>query len=113
MQNGYTALMLAASKGHLNVVQCLVEAGANLEATTSNVSGHVVWECVDVVDAVWMHSIDASFHGWPCECDTMLGGSGSEPRYSRRRELTLLIVGMYAFVSHHHQSSSSSSSSSP
>ena len=47
MQDGSTALMLAASKGHVNVVQCLVEAGANLEAT-SNVSVHVVWEHVDV-----------------------------------------------------------------
>ena len=37
MQDGYTALMLAASKGHVNVVQCLVEAGANLEAV-NNVS---------------------------------------------------------------------------
>ena len=47
MQNGYTALMLAAYKGHVNVVQCLVEAGANLEAV-DRVSGHVVWEYVDV-----------------------------------------------------------------
>jgi len=39
--------MLAASKGHVNVVQCLVEAGANLEAVNM-VSGHVVWGCVDV-----------------------------------------------------------------
>ena len=39
--------MLAASNGHVNVVQCLVEAGANLEAA-GNVSGHVVWEYVDV-----------------------------------------------------------------
>ncbi len=47
MQYGSTALMLAASKGHVNVVQCLVEAGVNLEAADS-VSGHVVWEYVDV-----------------------------------------------------------------
>ncbi len=46
MQDGYTALMLAASNGHVNVVQCLVEAEANLEVT-SNVSFHVVWEYVD------------------------------------------------------------------
>ncbi len=32
MQGGYTALMNAAMNGHVNVVQCLVEAGANLEA---------------------------------------------------------------------------------
>ena len=47
MQYGWTALMIAASNGHVNVVQCLVEAGANLEAV-NNVSGHVVLEYVDV-----------------------------------------------------------------
>jgi ankyrin repeat protein len=47
MQGGYAALMLAASEGHANVVQCLVEAGANLEAA-DRVSGHVVWEHVNV-----------------------------------------------------------------
>ena len=34
-------------EGHVNVVQCLVEAGANLEAVDV-VSVHVVWEYVDV-----------------------------------------------------------------
>ncbi len=48
MQWGYTALIQAASKGHVNVVQCLVEAGANLDAATNDVSVHVVWEYVDV-----------------------------------------------------------------
>ncbi len=47
MQDGYTALILAASMSHLNVVQYLVEARANLEAI-GRVSGHVVWEHVDV-----------------------------------------------------------------
>ena len=47
MQNGWTALMRAVNNGHVNVVQCLVEAGANLEAADW-VSGHVVWEYVDV-----------------------------------------------------------------
>ncbi len=47
MQGGSTALMLAAKEGHVNVVQCLVEAGANLEAA-GYVSVHVVWEYVDV-----------------------------------------------------------------
>ncbi len=47
MQGGRTALMLAAMEGHVNVVQCLVEAGANLEAA-DDVSSHVVWEYVDV-----------------------------------------------------------------
>ncbi len=47
MQNGWTALMVAASKGHVNVVQCFVEAEANLEAVNI-VSVHVVWEYVDV-----------------------------------------------------------------
>ena len=47
MQDGSTALMEAARYGHVNVVQCLVEAGANLEAV-DDVSGHVVWEYVDV-----------------------------------------------------------------
>ncbi len=47
MQNGWTALMFAAYNGHVNVVQCLVETGANLEAA-NRVSGHVVWEYVDV-----------------------------------------------------------------
>ena len=47
MQGGWTALILAASKGHVNVVQCLVEAGANLEAA-DEVSGHVVRKYVDM-----------------------------------------------------------------
>ncbi len=46
MQWGDTALMRAARNGHVNVVQCLVEAGANLEAVHM-VSVHVVWEYVD------------------------------------------------------------------
>ncbi len=46
MQGGYTALMLGASNGHVNVVQCLVAAGVNLDAA-DRVSGHVVWEYVD------------------------------------------------------------------
>ncbi len=53
MQDGSTALMLSAIKGHVNVVQCLVEVGANLEAV-NRVSGHVVWEmlmCDMVIDA--------------------------------------------------------------
>ncbi len=40
--------MIAAMEGHVNVVQCLVEAGANLEAVADYVSSHVVWEYVDV-----------------------------------------------------------------
>ncbi len=48
MQGGSTALRLAAHGGHVNVVQCLVEVGVNLEAATSYVSGHVVWEYADV-----------------------------------------------------------------
>ncbi len=32
MQNGCTALMWATINGHVNVVQYLVEVGANLEA---------------------------------------------------------------------------------
>ncbi len=44
---GSTALMLAAREGHVNVVQCLVGVGANLEAA-DDVSGHVVWEYIDV-----------------------------------------------------------------
>ncbi len=47
MQGGCTALMNAAMKGHVNAVQRLVEAGANLEAV-NEVSGHVVWEYVYV-----------------------------------------------------------------
>ncbi len=47
MQYGSTALMLAALNGHVNVVQCLVGAGVNLE-TVNRVSGHVMWEFVDV-----------------------------------------------------------------
>ncbi len=42
IQDGYTALMWAARDDHVNVVQCLVAAGANLEAVNV-VSGHVVW----------------------------------------------------------------------
>ncbi len=38
--------------GRVNVVQCLVEAGANLEAV-DKVSGHVVWEYVDVWHGNW------------------------------------------------------------
>ncbi len=40
-------MMEAARYGHVNVVQCLVEVGANLEAV-DRVSGYVVWEYVDV-----------------------------------------------------------------
>ncbi len=47
MQGGSTALMLASREGHVNVVQCLVEAGANLDAVDNIVSGHMVWEYVD------------------------------------------------------------------
>ena len=47
MQYGYTALIWAASQGHVNVVQRLVEAGTNLEAV-SMVSGHVMREYVYV-----------------------------------------------------------------
>ena len=47
MQGENTALIWAASQSHVNVVQCLVEAGANLEAV-DQVSGHVAWEYVDV-----------------------------------------------------------------
>ncbi len=47
MQYGCTALIWAASQGHVNVVQFLVEAGANLEAV-NEVSGHVVREYVYV-----------------------------------------------------------------
>ncbi len=47
MQNGRIALMRAAGNGHVNVVQYLVEVGANLEAV-DKVSVHVVWEYVDV-----------------------------------------------------------------
>jgi hypothetical protein len=39
--------MQAAIKGHVNVVQCLVEAGANFHAA-DEVSGHGVWKYVDV-----------------------------------------------------------------
>jgi hypothetical protein len=46
-QGGSTALMLVASTGHVNVVQYLVEVGANLESA-DYVSSHVVWEYVDV-----------------------------------------------------------------
>ncbi len=48
MQGVYTALMLAARKGHVDVVRYLVEVGANLEAAPGYVSGYVVWEYVDV-----------------------------------------------------------------
>ena len=47
MQGGFTALMLAAERGHVNVLQCLVEAEASLEAV-NEVSVHVAWEYVDV-----------------------------------------------------------------
>ena len=39
--------MYAATEGHVNVVQYLVEAGANLDAA-DEVSGDVVWEYVDM-----------------------------------------------------------------
>jgi hypothetical protein len=47
MQYGPTALMMAAGYGHVNVVQCLVGVGVNLEPVDL-VSVHVVWEYVDV-----------------------------------------------------------------
>ncbi len=48
MQGGYTALMRAASNGHVNVVQYLVEVGANLEAA-DKVSGKVLSDYIDVL----------------------------------------------------------------
>ncbi len=57
MQDGSTALMLAASNGHVYVVRCFVKVGANLEAA-GMVSGHVLWEYVDV------------WHGNLCRMDT-------------------------------------------
>ncbi len=48
MQGGWTALILAASTGHVNVVQYFIEVAANLEAVANYVSGHVAWEYVDV-----------------------------------------------------------------
>ncbi len=89
--------MLAAMKGHVNVVQCLVEAGANLEAV-NKVSGHVVvsmWMCDMVIDAGWINSIDVGCPGGSCECGAMLGGGGSEPRGSKQGELTFMIVRIY------------------
>ncbi len=86
MQRGSTALMHAAESVHVNVVQCLVEAGVNLDAATSNVSGHVMWSILMrdmVIDAGLMDSIDASCQGGSCECGAMLGGGGSKPRGSR------------------------------
>ena len=47
MQNRWTALMRAAREGHVNVAQCLVEAGANLDAA-DEVSVHVVGAYVEV-----------------------------------------------------------------
>ncbi len=47
MQGRWTASMIAAENGHVNVVQYFVEAGANLDAA-DEVSGDVVWEYVDV-----------------------------------------------------------------
>ena len=35
LQNGYTALILASDKGHTNVVQVLLAAGANTDAIDS------------------------------------------------------------------------------
>ncbi len=48
MQYGCTALIWAVWHGDVNVVQYLVEVGANLEAVEIKVSGHVVWHHVDV-----------------------------------------------------------------
>ena len=36
-QDGYTALMRASSEGHLEVVQALLEAGADMEAKDDEV----------------------------------------------------------------------------
>jgi hypothetical protein len=89
MPGGYTALMRAAMNGHVNVVQYLVEVGANLEAADP-VSDHFWrWSMLMsdmVIDAGWIHSIVEGCLLWSCECGTMVGGSGSEPRGSRQGE---------------------------
>ncbi len=54
--------------------------------------------CGMVIDAEWIHSIDASCHGGSCECGAMLGGCGSEPRGSRQCKLTFMIF----FISRRH-----------
>ncbi len=48
MQDGWTALMIAAEKGHVNVVQYLVEAGANLEAVDTVRFFHLLGICTFV-----------------------------------------------------------------
>jgi hypothetical protein len=40
-------MIWASSNGYVNVVRCLVGVGWNLEAV-DEVSGHVLWEYVDV-----------------------------------------------------------------
>jgi hypothetical protein len=43
--------------------------------------------CDMVIDAGWIHSIDASCQAGSCECGAMLGGGGSEPRGSSHGEI--------------------------
>jgi hypothetical protein len=55
MQYGHTALALAARNGHVNVVQCLVEAGANLEAVNNVSYFEDCWNmCVDIVSSSYI-----------------------------------------------------------
>ncbi len=90
MQNGCTALIWAASQGHVNVVQRLVEAGANLEAV-SMVSGSM-FMCDMVIDAVWIHSNDMGCQPRSCKCSATLGRGGSKPRGSKHGEWEYVYV---------------------
>ncbi len=52
MQGGHTALIWAAMKGRVGVMQCLVEAGANLEAADRVSYFYDCWNmCVDIVSS--------------------------------------------------------------
>ncbi len=76
MQDGWTALLLAASKGHVNVVQCLVGARVNLEAV-DDVSDHCMLMYNRVIDAAWMHSIGLGYQRRSSKCSAMLSRGGS------------------------------------
>ena len=68
-QNEYTSLIWAAERGHLPVVEYLVERGADMEATYDvsdvivGVKPHTSLMNISVNVSGWIHSIDTGCQG--------------------------------------------------
>ena len=74
-QEGFTALMYAAQKGHTNCLKALLEAGEDKEAK-SNVRWYV-WTCDARLTQLTgrAHTAQACCHLWPCALRFRAAGS--------------------------------------